>query len=77
MKVIPNAWGENAVLKLMFAALVRASEKWRLIPVTGFERQQMEHVRKELDEEYRADNQPVSSRKTEPRPAGIPSKNRT
>ena len=27
MKVIPNAWGEKAVLKLMFAALVRAAEE--------------------------------------------------
>ena len=36
LKVIPNAWGEKAVLKLMFAAMTRASEKWRPIAVTGF-----------------------------------------
>jgi transposase-like protein len=28
-KVIPHAFGERAVMKLVFAALLRASESWR------------------------------------------------
>ena len=29
LKIIPNAFGERAVLKLMFGALIRAAEQWR------------------------------------------------
>ena len=41
LKIIPNAFGEKAVLKLMFAAMTRAAERWRAIKVTEFERRQM------------------------------------
>ena len=34
---IPNAFGERAVLKLMFGALIRAAERWRSVKVTEFE----------------------------------------
>jgi transposase-like protein len=54
LKIIPNAFGEKAVLKLMFAAMKRAAERWRAIKVTGFERRQMAAVRAELDQEYEA-----------------------
>jgi transposase-like protein len=30
MKIVANAFGERAVLKLMYAALIRASESWRI-----------------------------------------------
>jgi len=36
-KVIPHAFGERAVMKLKFAALLRASESWRGILITEFE----------------------------------------
>src|SRR4029450_10649952 len=39
MKVIANAFGERPMLKLMYAALVRATAQWRGITVT-FERRQ-------------------------------------
>ena len=52
LKIIPNAFGERAVLKLMFGALIRAAERWRSVKVTEFERRQMAAVRKELDEQY-------------------------
>src|SRR3546814_7178118 len=29
LKIIPNAFGEKPVLKLMFAAMTRAAERWR------------------------------------------------
>ncbi len=49
-----NAFGENPVLKLMFGATIRASERWRAIRITDFERRQMQAVRQELDHEYEA-----------------------
>ena len=54
LKIIPNAFGERAVLKLMFGALIRAAERWRSIKVTDFEHRQITAVRKELDQEYEA-----------------------
>ena len=54
LKIIPNAFGERAVLKLMFGALIRAAERWRSIKVTEFEHRQITSVRKELDQEYEA-----------------------
>ncbi len=56
MKIIPNAFGEKAVRKLMCAAMLRASERWRALRVTGFERRQMDALRKELDQNYKEDN---------------------
>ena len=52
LKIIPNAFGEHAVLNLMFGALIRAAERWRSIKVTEFERRQVAAVRKELDQGY-------------------------
>jgi putative transposase len=37
LKIIPNAFGEMPVLKLMFAAMTRAAERWRAIKTTDFE----------------------------------------
>jgi transposase-like protein len=54
LKIIPNAFGERAVLKLMFGALIRAAERWRFIKVTEFERRQIAAVKSELDHEYEA-----------------------
>ena len=52
MKIIPNAFGERPVLKLMYAALIRTSESWRGIHVTAFESKQCEVIRKEIDAEH-------------------------
>ena len=54
LKIIPNAFGEKPILKLMFGAMIRAAERWRPIKVTDFERRQMAAVRQELDQEYKA-----------------------
>jgi len=54
LKIIPNAFGEKAVLKLMFGALTRAAERWRSVKVTEFERRQLTAIRNELDQEYEA-----------------------
>ena len=54
LKIIPNAFGEKAVLKLMFGAMIRAAERWRAIRVSELERRQMRAVREELNYEYEA-----------------------
>lgn len=56
MKIIAGAFGEKPVLKLMFAAMIRTSERWRALKVTGFERRQMDALRRELDQNYEAEN---------------------
>jgi len=56
LKIIPNAFGEKPVLKLMFGAMIRAAERWRAIKVTDFERRQMAAIREELDQEYEVGN---------------------
>ena len=54
LKIIPNGFGEKPVLKLMFAALIRAAERWRGLRFTEFELRQIAAVRKDLDTEYEA-----------------------
>jgi transposase-like protein len=48
-KVIPHAFGERAVLKLMYAALIRAAERWHGLKMTEFEQRQLKAIRDELD----------------------------
>lgn len=56
LKIIPNAFGEKPVLKLMFGAMIRAAERWRAIKITDFERRQMASIGEEPDQEYEAQN---------------------
>ena len=56
MKIILNAFGEKPVLKLMSAAMIRASERWWALKGTGFEHRQMDAMRRELDQNYEAEN---------------------
>ena len=48
-KIIPHAFGERAVLKLMYAALIRASETWKRIVISEFELRQLESLREHLN----------------------------
>jgi hypothetical protein len=43
--VIPHAFGERALLKLRYAALIRAAERWRGISITAFELRQLKAIR--------------------------------
>ena len=45
MKIVAHTFGERAVLKLMHAALIRASESWRGIVIKPFEGKQLEAIR--------------------------------
>jgi putative transposase len=51
-KVIPHAFGEKAVMKLMYAALMRARQGWRNVVVTSFEVKQIQTLRDHLNEEF-------------------------
>ena len=51
-KVIPHAFGEKAVMKLMYAALMRARQGWRNVIVTTFEVKQIETLREQLRNEF-------------------------
>jgi len=77
LKIIPNAFGEKPVLKLMFGAMIRAAERWRAIRVTDFERRQMVAVRQELDHEYEASNGLVKPSSDDKRSAKLSSTSRT
>ena len=58
-KVIPHAFGERAVLKLIYAALIRAAERWRGIRITEFEQRQLKAIRDEIDQDFAARNSPT------------------
>lgn len=77
MKIVANAFGERAVLKLMYAALIRASESWRGIVVKPLERKQLQVVGEELDAEYRKAHEPAIAKTEEASPSRKSSKNRT
>jgi putative transposase len=51
-KVIPHAFGERPVLKLMYSALIRASQTWQRIRITEFELKQIDELRSELDNDF-------------------------
>jgi putative transposase len=76
-KVIPHAFGERAVLKLMYAALVRAAERWRGISVTEFEQRQLNAIRSELDRAHAERTASVVSPNVTAAPTRLSSKNRT
>ena len=76
-KVIPHAFGERAVLKLMYAALIRAAERWRGIKITEFDSRQLNAIRLELDRAHAARTAPaVTANITAPQ-SRLSSKDRT
>ena len=58
-KLIPHAFGERAILKLMYAALIRAAERWRGIRIGEFERRQLRAIRDELNKDFAARTAPA------------------
>jgi transposase-like protein len=68
-KVIPHAFGERAVLKPMYGALIRAAERWRGIKISEFEKRQLRAIREEIDKDFTARNaQQRAQRLPQPRP---------
>ena len=75
--MIPHAFGERAVLKLMYAALIRAAERWRGLKMTEFERRQLKAIRDELDRDFTARTAPATSPPITASPTRLSSKDRT
>ena len=77
MKIVANAFGERAVLKLMYAALIRASQSWRGIQIKPFETKQLQAIGAELDAEHRRRHAPTQLKSEGVSPSRKSSKNRT
>jgi len=77
LKIIPNAFGEKPLLKLMFAAMTCAAERWRAVKITDFERRQMTALRTELDQEYEATTGLTNTAPKVANPANLSSKSQT
>jgi transposase-like protein len=75
-KVIPHAFGERAVLKLMYA-LIRAAERWFGIRVTEFEQRQLNAIRNELDHAHAERTAPAINPNVTATPTRLSSKKRT
>ncbi len=69
MKVIGTAFGERPVLKLMYASLIRASDNWRGLTISEFERRQLEKLHEELARRHREQHAPAVKSTTLRRPA--------
>src|SRR5205807_4494125 len=61
-KIIPHAFGERAVLKLMYAALIRASETWRRVVISEFELKQLAQLREHLNNRHAERTAPAVKR---------------
>jgi transposase-like protein len=58
-KAALHMFGERPVLKLMYAALVRGSERWRGITISDFERKQLEQLQQDLRKQHQEENKPA------------------
>jgi putative transposase len=67
-KIIPHAFGERPVLKLMYAAVIRAADRWRGITVGEFEQRQLRAIRDELNRAHATRTAPAV---TTPKPAAV------
>jgi transposase-like protein len=76
-KIIPHAFGERPVLKLMYAAMIRAADRWRGIAVGEFEQRQLRAIREELDRAHTERVRPVARPSASASPVRLSSKNRT
>jgi len=76
-KVVPHAFGERPVLKLMYAAVIRAAERWRGLTVGEFERRQLQAIRDELDRAHAARTAPAVRPVPSASPIKLSSKART
>jgi len=58
-KAALHMFGERPVLKLMYAALVRGSERWRGLTISDFERKQLDRLQEDLKKQHREENKPA------------------
>jgi putative transposase len=67
--------GERVVLKIMFASVIRAADRWRGIRISEFERRQLEKLRDQLVDDHRQRHTPAVT--TVGTPSHVSSKKRT
>ncbi len=58
-KINPHAFGERPVLTLMYAAVIRAADRWRGLTVGEFEQRQLNAIRDELTRAHAARTAPA------------------
>ena len=61
----------------MFAALIRAAERWRGLKFTEFERRQLKAIKDELDTAFAARTAPATGTTVTASPTRLSSKDRT
>jgi putative transposase len=61
----------------MYAALIRAAERWRGIRITEFELRQLRAIRDEIDKYFTARTAPLTSATVTAAPTRLSSKDRT
>jgi len=76
-RAVGTLFGERPVLKLMFGALIRASESWRPLGIETFERHQLERLREALTQQHRRTHAPVVNPDLDSAPNRISSKKGT
>ncbi len=76
-KVLPHVFGERPVLKLMYAAVIRAADRWRGLTVGEFERRQLKAIRAELDRAHAERTTPAVRPTVSASPVRLSSKART
>jgi transposase-like protein len=69
-KTIPHFFSEKGSLKLAFAALLRASQRWQRVTISDFDRLRLGQLRAQLHEEYLARR----GRTAPPAPQAAPAK---
>jgi putative transposase len=76
-KIIPHAFGERPVLKLMYAAVIRAADRRRGLTVGEFEQRQLPAIREELNRAHAERTRPAVRPVTSASPSRLSSKART
>ncbi len=65
------------VLKLVYAALIRAAGRWRGIRISEFEQRQLKAIRDEIDKDFTARNAPAAGVTVTKAPTHLSSNDRT
>ena len=76
-KVVSHAFGERPVLKLMYAAVIRAADRWRGLIMSEFEQRQLRAIREELDRAHTERTAPAVKPTPSASPIRLSSKART
>lgn len=60
-RAVGTLFGERPVLKLMYAALIRASERWHGVEIDPFSRYQLERLAEDLKQQARRTHAPIAT----------------